>query len=61
MQAGFLYFGAEGRDSEVSAQLPSRFVAEIDQAFVEKKEYIPAGTAKDHIEAIRRLLNPVQG
>ena len=45
---------------EVSSQLPSRFIAEIDQAFVAKKEYIPAGTAKDHIEAIRRLLNPVQ-
>ena len=46
---------------ETSLQLPSRFIAEIDPAFIKKKELVPAGTAKDHIESIRRLLNPAQG
>lgn len=45
-----------GRETE--AQLPSRFIAEIDQAFVRKKEYSPAGTVKEHMDAIRRILNP---
>jgi len=46
---------------ETSLQLPSRFIAEIDPAFIKKKELVPAGTAKDHIESIRRMLNPAEG
>ncbi len=46
---------------ETSLQLPSRFIAEIDPAFIKKKELVPAGTAKDHIESIRKMLNPAEG
>lgn len=41
---------------ETSLQFPSRFINEIDPEFVKKKELAPAGTAQDHIDAIRKLL-----
>ncbi|OGQ63449.1 MAG: hypothetical protein A3I81_05420 [Deltaproteobacteria bacterium RIFCSPLOWO2_02_FULL_55_12] len=54
---------AKNRSSgkETSLQLPSRFISEIDPLFIKKKEFAPAGTARDHIESIRRLLNPAEG
>lgn len=42
---------------ETSVQKQSRFISEIDPSFIKQKEQAPAGTARDHIESIRRLLN----
>ncbi|MBW7956883.1 MAG: UvrD-helicase domain-containing protein [Deltaproteobacteria bacterium] len=42
---------------ETSSQLPSRFIAEIDAAFVTKKAYVPAERIREHMDAIRKILN----
>ncbi|MCC6503647.1 MAG: UvrD-helicase domain-containing protein [Deltaproteobacteria bacterium] len=41
---------------ETLLQLKSRFIDEIDPAFIKRNDVVPAGTAQDHIETIRKLL-----
>lgn len=41
---------------ETSVQFKSRFIDEIDPAFLRRNDVPPAGTAQDHIETIRKLL-----
>jgi len=41
---------------ETSLQLKSRFIDEVDPAFIRRNDVAPAGTAQDHIETIRKLL-----
>ena len=41
---------------ETSVQFKSRFINEIDPAFLRRNDVAPAGTAQDHIETIRKLL-----
>lgn len=41
---------------ETSLQFRSRFIDEIDQRFIKRNDVVPAGTARDHIETIRKLL-----
>lgn len=43
---------------ETSLQMPSRFIADIAPDFLKRKDLVPKGTAQDHIDAIRKLLNP---
>ncbi len=43
---------------ETALQLPSRFIAEIGPAFVTKKAYVPAERIREHMDAIRKILNP---
>ncbi|MBI5642995.1 MAG: UvrD-helicase domain-containing protein [Deltaproteobacteria bacterium] len=51
---------AKNRSSgkEVNQQVPSRFIKEIDTAYIKKKEYNEAATVQSHIDKIRQLLNP---
>ena len=45
--------GARGK-RPIAAE--SRFIDEIDPAFIKRNDVVPAGTAQDHIETIRKLL-----
>ncbi|MBI5467579.1 MAG: UvrD-helicase domain-containing protein [Deltaproteobacteria bacterium] len=43
---------------ETNLQIRSRFIEEIDSEHLNKVELEPKGTAEEHMEKIRRLLNP---
>lgn len=43
---------------ETNLQVRSRFIGEIDPQFLNISELVPKGTAEEHMEKIRRLLNP---
>ncbi|MBI5587107.1 MAG: UvrD-helicase domain-containing protein [Deltaproteobacteria bacterium] len=50
---------AKNRSSgkETNLQVRSRFIEEIDAEYLKKNELEPKGTAEEHMEKIRRLLN----
>jgi len=61
-QRQLFILAAKNRSSgkETSLQLRSRFIAEIDPEYLNAVEIVPKGTAEEHMDRIRKLLNQGQ-